>query len=1024
MEDIYERICDRLSERKATLFLGAGVNAGIVSADGDPFPLGSNLASYICTELLGDSQLELTLDEAAENARYKVGEPEFNRHLYDFFEKFSPGKAHLSIIHLPWDAIFTTNYDLLLEKTCANNQSILGDLNIVTSIEQDLKGIPEENTIYYKLHGSIDMANTTQGRLVLTKEDYRTYTKIRKPLFRRLRDDLQSRTFVFVGYSLGDPDFRDILEDCRTALDSTSFPLSFAVRPNHRESEASFWKDKYNIRLLDISGEEFLEKLEDTWKANTFSITSLEERRKRDSYIIDDFTSFPVHSHCYYRLIPERCSGASHPEQFFKGAEVSWADIRDEIPPERDAMWDIFEELFEEFHNPALPASAYLIQGHAGTGKTTLIKNIAFIAARDLKVPVWVHISGSPLQSRHLSQIAEINPGKRLLIIVHHGSEVYGELAILQDEARKLKLPLTIIIEERKNQWYAAASNNRLSFTPSAFDLGPLSSTEIEKILDALSKYDCLGVLSDATRPTQIEHFTALAHKELLVALRELTTGTLFDEIVADEYRHIPSTIGRDAYKYVAAVGQIDLSIRYNTLSRLLKCDVLDLVKHVFHETEGVLLSSELIGHSRYTIGYKVGVRHPIIASIVFAASSPTDQEKFEVLTSVISELDPGFPEDKSLLNELVRRRELVRTFSSPEFQRAIYDRLSEAMPSNSYVAQHRSLLERELGNGDEAIKFAREAVRVEPFNPVHKNTLGMALEFTARNDDSSRRKALISEAKILFEQGVIKNDPFAYLGLAYIKRQQYEDEKDSIKRKALLIEAISLMEQGREVTDRPDVLDREYARLKDELGERSQAIETLSDALEREPNNSRVRDLYITFLTEEKEFDKALETAHTGIKHAPTNWRLYRHVARLLMYQGSNIQSVREHYEAAIRNNRKNPDLLVELGKILFIKGQYTDATGAFRRAFDVCPTAHEKQIIRYWWQDQDGQQRTFYGKVSHIHGGGAFVQAVPENFEAFYWRQYGINADLVEGDEVEFFVGFNSYGPRAYISHRGRYK
>jgi len=41
--------------------------------------------------------------------------------------------------------------------------------------------------------------------------------------------------------------------------------------------------------------------------------------------------------------------------------------------------------------------------------------------------------------------------------------------------------------------------------------------------------------------------------------------------------------------------------------------------------------------------------RHPIIASIIFAAAAEDDQSKFDAINSIMSELDPGFPEDMRL---------------------------------------------------------------------------------------------------------------------------------------------------------------------------------------------------------------------------------------------------------------------------------------------------------------------------------------------------------------------------------------
>jgi len=66
-------ICDRLTERSASLFLGAGINAGIKNNDGIAFPLGVSLGQLICERLLERPGLSLPLDEAAEIARHRMG---------------------------------------------------------------------------------------------------------------------------------------------------------------------------------------------------------------------------------------------------------------------------------------------------------------------------------------------------------------------------------------------------------------------------------------------------------------------------------------------------------------------------------------------------------------------------------------------------------------------------------------------------------------------------------------------------------------------------------------------------------------------------------------------------------------------------------------------------------------------------------------------------------------------------------------------------------------------------------------
>src|SRR5713226_8269668 len=97
-----EIICSRLSERTATLFLGAGINAGLRNEDGEQFPLGSGLSRWIARDLLDSPSLEIPLEEAAEIAIHKIGERELTRYIAERFADFQPGTAHLTLVQLPW----------------------------------------------------------------------------------------------------------------------------------------------------------------------------------------------------------------------------------------------------------------------------------------------------------------------------------------------------------------------------------------------------------------------------------------------------------------------------------------------------------------------------------------------------------------------------------------------------------------------------------------------------------------------------------------------------------------------------------------------------------------------------------------------------------------------------------------------------------------------------------------------------------------------------------------------------------
>src|SRR5260221_6223770 len=115
MLEAIEMVCNRLSERSATLFLGAGINANVRNDNGEKIPLGQGLSNWLARDLLNEPNLLAALDEIAEMARFRLGDRAVNEYLYDKFSRFNPGTAHLVLVQLPCHTIYTTHYDLLVQ---------------------------------------------------------------------------------------------------------------------------------------------------------------------------------------------------------------------------------------------------------------------------------------------------------------------------------------------------------------------------------------------------------------------------------------------------------------------------------------------------------------------------------------------------------------------------------------------------------------------------------------------------------------------------------------------------------------------------------------------------------------------------------------------------------------------------------------------------------------------------------------------------------------------------------------------
>jgi tetratricopeptide (TPR) repeat protein len=1014
-------ICDHLVERSATLFLGAGVNFGVVSEDGVPCPLGGELSAWICRDLLESPETVVPLDEAAEMARHAFGERAFNDYLFNKFGNFHPGVVHLELVQLPWDKIFTTNFDLLIEEAAACGKvQTAGNIIVVGNTTSDVSSLTEEDIPYFKLHGSLDTANTDSGKLILTKKDYREYEKYKKPLFKRLKADLESRTFLFLGYALGDTNFREVLDDCREELGAQTLPLSYAVVKHFTPVQQQYWRDKYNLELIQADAVEFVTCLKETWVSEGCTVVPLLQRKAAEYLQFGTQTRFQKIGDSFYLLRTTDCTGKSNPQQFFLGAEPTWADIRDKVPAKRDLYDPLLEAMFPELVDVNLEASAYVITGPAGTGKTTLLYTVAYDIVADFQAGVLIHIPGTPLDSRLIAPLVNAEDPRRFVVVVRFASEQIREIATFYNEARNRKLPVTLLLEDRTNQWHVAQSTFSTKFSPLEFELRALSAEEISATLEALTKYGCLGKLTGVTREEQISHFNDLASEDLLVALRELTSEGNFDQIIRDEYMKIPSPIAQRAYLYVAAVGQLDLAMRYETIIRILGIGTEQLAANLLNPTEGILITGEDTGSSRHNLGFRLRARHPIIASIIFAIAAEDDAKKFAVINEILSELDPGFPEDIRLLRQIMQRKELVNTLAAHAMRRALFERLEAILPGDPFVWQHRSVLERDLQDADQAVHFARSATKAMPTNQMFANTLGFALELAARkSEDSLKKQAFLSEATKLFEEGIKKSptDPYNYLGQLQILRQKIDSEKDAKNRAYLIANSLSLLTEAFEDTNESPMIAGELAKVRKQLGSIDEGIDIVKEALKKKPTESRLRDLLITFLNDKGEHDAALTVAIEGAKLDPTSWRIQRWLARLRQHGQEVVPAVRGNYVAAIRHHKGDVGLLVEYGSYLFRKLLLDDANSVFEELAALSMSSQERRMIREKWKAEDGRPRVFSGTIDRFVGARGRILAIPENFHVHFWRDSRTANNQREGGTVRFTVGFTAQGPEARI-------
>jgi SIR2-like protein len=117
-----------------------------------------------------------------------------------------PGDAHREFCSLPFQIVCTTNFDFLLEDQYKVTPRAVYPVYPVIGEDQLSMMQPDSVTILLKLHGDLHHPE----RMIITEADYDGFL-VRYPLLATyLSNQLITKTAMLIGYSLDDPDFRQI----------------------------------------------------------------------------------------------------------------------------------------------------------------------------------------------------------------------------------------------------------------------------------------------------------------------------------------------------------------------------------------------------------------------------------------------------------------------------------------------------------------------------------------------------------------------------------------------------------------------------------------------------------------------------------------------------------------------------------------------------------------------------------------------------------------------------------------------
>lgn len=259
--------------------VGAGFSRNAVAPDGKSVPGWADLAKLLAKELphfRSSGPIDTISTYEDEYSRARLVERVADLLMIN---EVGPGGPHAAFCKIPFDRVVTTNFDFLLERQYEG----LGQtcLPLVQENQLAIRN-PHPGPVLMKLHGDLHHPD----RLVLTERDFDTWIERNKLFATAVGNLLIERTPVLVGYSLDDPDLRQLALLIRDRLGELANPM-YAIRVGDRTADIKRFARR-GVRVISLPAtpqqygaalETLFNELSDYWQARIVDVARPTEER-------------------------------------------------------------------------------------------------------------------------------------------------------------------------------------------------------------------------------------------------------------------------------------------------------------------------------------------------------------------------------------------------------------------------------------------------------------------------------------------------------------------------------------------------------------------------------------------------------------------------------------------------------------------------------------------------------------------------------------------------------------------------
>jgi cold shock CspA family protein/TolA-binding protein/sRNA-binding regulator protein Hfq len=1026
--EIPKILIDHIRDGQVVLFLGSGASIGANHPEGIEPPIGSKLAGILAEKFLDDEFKKRPLDQVAELAISETGLFEVQSFIAEIFNDFTPVDFHKTIPTFKWAAIATTNYDLIIEKAYNEVEKKLQNLIVFKKngerVEEKLRSF--DNVVYLKLHGCITNIADHDTPLILTPEQYITHKEGRSRLFERLQSLAYEFPILFVGHSLADSDIRIILYELSQLKEAK--PRSYILTPKITSTEKRFWETK-KFTCLESTFEGFVHELD---RRISTQFRSLAKFKAEAEHPIFNKFSVSENIRPSESLLTLLSRGIEYihkgykttdidPRAFYRGFFTDLSPIIHDLDVRRAITDDILLEVFLESEIAREHVQFFVIKGHAGSGKSVLLRRLAWEASVDYDKLCLLINSNSHIGYEPLYELHRLTK-ERLFLFIDPVTEHQNLIELLIEKARKDKLPLTILSAERHNEWNTECEELEPYLTDN-YDIEYLQPKEIESLIHLLTKYDSLGHLKGLKLEQQMEALSKKAGRQLLVALHEATLGKIFSDIILDEYHSITSPEAQSLYLTVCILHRLGVHTRAGLISRVHGIPFSLFKDKLFKPLDFIVFASrdELIKDYYYRS------RHSHIAEMVFERVLVEQQDRFDEYVRLIDNLDIDYKSDREAFKGLLNAKQLLQLFQDPQKIRQLFTAANERVKNDPKLMQQEAILEmnRSDGNLNRATELLETAHSLAPHDKAIAHSLSvLALNKANKSATELEKNKLRKESRKiayqLISQGTITSHPYHTLiriGLDELSALMKQvDDQTVIERKIKEVEKV-ISEAIQAFPDSSHLLDEE-ARFSELVEKHPKAIESLERAFKANKRSPYIASRLARTYENEGKTDKAIKVLRECLDANPSDKYLNYRLAILLMKQtDTKSTDIKHHLRRSFTQGDSNYAAQFWYARLLYLEGELTEATEQFQRLSDVKIDIRIKKEPRGIVTDGEAPIR-FSGTITQMESSYGFLVRDGENdsfFTHFSFSDASVWKKIKSQDRVTFEIGFNYRGPVA---------